>query len=320
MSFPSSSTIPRTPRNQDSRDGIPSGGWLWNGVRLMVYAFLPGLTGAAMWTLWRGWFSPLDLGLFVGFYLMSGLGITVGYHRYFTHQSFRTRRWIVWLLGVMGSMALQGPVIWWVSTHRMHHQHSDDPEDPHSPHAGRTHGSGATLQGFVHAHIGWVFQSDPRGRSSQVRDLLADPICVHLDTWFPFWGLMGMIAPALIGGCLTRSWWGAVSGFLWGGIVRVFLVHHVTWSVNSVCHLWGSRDFESRDESRNNVLVGLIALGEGWHNNHHAFPYSARHGLQWWQFDLSWIVIRILAVLGWATHIRTVPADRLKALRFRLPQ
>jgi stearoyl-CoA desaturase (delta-9 desaturase) len=298
-------------------DGLPSAGPLRHLVRFIFYVFLPALAGVAMWTLWRGWFSPVDLALFVGFYLMSGLGITLGYHRFFTHQSFRTTRWIAWLLGVMGSMAVQGPVIWWVSTHRVHHQHSDDDEDPHSPHAGRPHGFGSTLRGFVHAHIGWALEYQPRDRSPQVRDLLADPLCVHLDAWFPFWGVFGMVAPAVIGGCVTQSWWGALSGFLWGGVVRVFLVHHVTWSVNSICHLWGSRDFESRDQSRNNVVVGLLAVGEGWHNNHHAFPYSARHGLQWWQFDLSWIVIRILSALGLTTHVRTVPLERIEALRRR---
>ena len=317
MSAPRSTTPDLRPsRIEDSVQGVQPSEDLWRVLKLITLGLPPVLVGVTMWTCWNGWFSPVDLVLFVGFYLMTGLGITVGYHRYFTHQSFRTKRWIAWLLGVSGSMALQGPLIWWVSTHRVHHQHSDDEKDPHSPHSSRpSSGLWSAIQGFWHSHSGWILKPDLLDMSVHAKDLLADPLCRNVHNWFPFWGLFGLFCPAVIGGVVTHSWWGAASGFLWGGAVRLFMVHHVTWSINSICHTWGSRDYESRDQSRNNLVVGLLALGEGWHNNHHAFPYSARHGLKWWQFDLSWILIRSLAALGLATHLRTVQPERIAALR-----
>ena len=303
-------------RNEHLVHGVQPNGGLWRFLRLVTLFLPPVLVGITMWTCWKGWFSPVDLALFVAFYGITSIGITVGFHRYFTHQSFRTRRPIAWLLGVMGSMALQGPLIWWVSTHRVHHQHSDDTKDPHSPHASRTSNTlWAATQGFFHAHFGWFFKPSIQDMSVHGRDLLADPICVNVHNWFPFWGLFGLFCPALIGGVVTQSWWGAVSGFLWGGAVRLFVVHHVTWSINSICHLWGSRDYQSHDQSRNNFVVGLLAMGEGWHNNHHAFPTSARHGLEWWQFDVSWILIRTLSALGLASNVRTVPIERRQAMR-----
>jgi len=304
-------------RNEDLVRGVVPNGGLWRGLRLITVCLPPLLVGVTMWTCWKGWFSPVDLMLFAVFYVISALGITVGFHRHFTHQSFRTKRWISWILGVMGSMALQGPLIWWVSTHRAHHQHADDTKDPHSPHIDDARGLWGRLRGFVHAHIGWTFKANLQDMSVHAKDLLADPLCRQIHAWFPFWVIMGLLLPALIGGVIAGSWWGAASGFLWGGAVRLFMVHHVTWSVNSVCHLWGFRDYESPDQSRNNPVVGVLAMGEGWHNNHHAFPYSARHGLEWWQFDPSWFLIRGLAAFGLATHLRTVPAERRRALRRR---
>jgi stearoyl-CoA desaturase (delta-9 desaturase) len=315
------SAHPVSTRNEELVQGMQSDGGLWRILKLITLLAPPVLVGVTMWTCWKGWFSAVDLALFVAFYGITGFGITVGFHRYFTHQSFRTRRPIAWLLGVMGSMALQGPLIWWVATHRVHHQHSDDPQDPHSPHFPRTSDSSwASLKGFLHAHLGWVLEPSTQDLSAQGRDLLADPVCLNVHKWFPFWGLFGLLCPGLIGGLVTHSWWGAASGFLWGGAVRLFMVHHVTWSINSICHLWGTRDYESRDQSRNNLVVGLLALGEGWHNNHHAFPASARHGLEWWQLDVSWILIRTLALLGLASNVRTVPVERRRAMRSRRTQ
>jgi stearoyl-CoA desaturase (delta-9 desaturase) len=205
-------------------------------------------------------------------------------------------------------MAVQGPVIHWCAEHRKHHQHSDGEEDPHSPHmhADGSWGEGiaATLRGAYHAHLGWLLRDRTPALGRYARDLNADRAIVLADLHFRYWVLAGLLIPAVIAGLVTMSWTGAFLGFLWGGLVRVLWVHHVTWSVNSVCHLWGTRPFESHDESRNNAVVALLAMGEGWHNNHHAFPASARHGLRWWEFDPSYLLIRSMAVVGLAREIR----------------
>ena len=311
--------------------------------------------------LWGVAFNWIYLAILVGMYLATGLGITVGFHRYFTHKSFETPRWMVFVLGMLGSMAAQGSILEWTAVHRRHHQHSDKPDDPHSPHvrAGtkrwlrrdkedpaqlRTHpphrfrpnarhhhdhdhnpavheslaGSFiGTVRGLWHAHVGWLFHKRPRGLIRYVGDLRRDRLIRVTSDLFPLWVLLGMLFPAVLAGLLTMSWTGVLLGFLWGGLVRVFLVHHVTWSVNSVCHIWGSRPFDTHDHSRNNLLFGVLALGEGWHNNHHAFPTSARHGLRWWQLDLSYECIRALSLVGLARDIRVPALQRVEAKRRR---
>ncbi|MGI9014369.1 MAG: acyl-CoA desaturase [Phycisphaerales bacterium] len=264
--------------------------------------------------LWGVAFNWIWLALLGGMYLLTALGITVGYHRYFTHRSFQTSRFMTAVLAVLGSMAFEGPVLQWVAVHRRHHHHSDDHEDPHSPHA---HGSGfwQVIRGMWHAHIGWLFRSDPRGLARYVADLRRDRLIIWMSRLFPVWALVGLLLPAAVGGLLTSSWMGVLLGFIWGGLVRIFLVHHVTWSINSVCHIWGSRPFRSHDESRNNVLFGIIALGEGWHNNHHAFPTSARHGLHWWQIDVTFMVIRAMAWLRLVHNVKTPTPERIDAKR-----
>lgn len=264
--------------------------------------------------LWGVAFNWLYLALFGGMYLLTALGITVGYHRYFTHRSFKAPRPVAAVLAMLGSMAVEGPVLQWVATHRRHHQHSDDHDDPHSPH---NHGSGlmGTLRGMWHAHMGWLFRSHARGLARYVRDLRQDPLVRRMSRLFPVWVLVGLLVPAALGGLLTLSWTGVLLGFIWGGLVRVFFVHHVTWSINSVCHIWGARPFRSHDESRNNAIFGVLALGEGWHNNHHAFPTSARHGLRWWQLDISYLVIRAMALVGLARDIRIPSRERIVAKR-----
>ena len=253
--------------------------------------------------LWGWGFNWVDLGLLLAMYLTTVLGITVGFHRLFTHRSFETYLVVKFALAVLGSMAVQGPLLTWVATHRRHHQHSDRSEDPHSP---ANHGSGiwGVLRGVWHAHIGWMFSAEPVDLPSYVKDLERSRALRIASSLFPVWVALGLLIPAVLGGMLTRSWAGATTGFVWGGLVRVFLVHHVTWSINSACHLWGSRPFESGDSSRNNVVFGYLALGEGWHNTHHAFPTSARHGLRWWQVDVSYWVIKALALLGLAWDVR----------------
>jgi stearoyl-CoA desaturase (delta-9 desaturase) len=209
-------------------------------------------------------------------------------------------------------MAAEGPVIKWVAMHRCHHQHSDTESDPHSPHS---HGEGviAMLKGFWRAHVGWFFEDEPANLDRYVPDLNADRVTRSVSKLFPLWVVLGLLIPAALGGLLTQSWLGVLLGFIWGGLARIFLVHHITWSVNSVCHIWGTRPFRSHDHSRNNLIFGILALGEGWHNNHHAFPTSARHGLSWWQVDASYWLIRGMEVVGLARRVRVPSAASIEA-------
>ncbi len=271
--------------------------------------------GVAIALLWGVAFSWQYLVIMAGMYLVTGFGITIGYHRLFTHKSFRTPRPIAAVLGVMGSMAAEGSLMQWVAAHRLHHQHSDHEGDPHSPHL---HGSGfvAAVKGMWHAHIGWALKKRPDENTGRnIRDLKKDPVLRVVDRLFPVWVVAGLLIPAALGGLLTMSWMGVLLGFLWGGLVRVFLIHHVTWSINSVCHIWGSRPYASKDHSRNNAIFGILALGEGWHNNHHAFPSSARHGLSWWQFDASYVVIRGMNAVGLASDLRVPRREKLAQFR-----
>lgn len=265
-----------------------------------------------------GWgFNWVDLGLMLAMYFITVLGITVGYHRLFTHRSFETNIVVKFILAVLGSMAVEGPLLKWVATHRRHHQYSDQAEDPHSP---NQHGGGAwsVIRGVWHAHIGWMFQADSKKLGLYVKDLEKSRALRIASKLFPLWVAMGLLIPAVLGGILTNSWKGFTTGLVWGGLVRIFLVHHVTWSINSACHLWGSRPFHSGDDSRNNAVFGYLALGEGWHNTHHAFPTSARHGLRWWQFDLSYWVIQALAAFGFAWNVY-VPNETTLSQKRREP-
>jgi stearoyl-CoA desaturase (delta-9 desaturase) len=266
---------------------------------------------AAIAFLWGRGFSWVELGLLLGSYVLTALGITVGFHRLFTHRAFETGRVVQFILAVLGSMAIQGPLLKWVAFHRRHHQHSDTPNDPHSP---QHHGPGllGLMRGLWHAHLGWLFRADPPDLGRYVKDLRQVGLLRTVSALFPLWVLVSLLIPTLLGGLLTLSWMGALLGLLWGGLVRIFLVQHVTWSVNSICHFWGRRPYACGDQSRNNFLFGVLALGEGWHNNHHAFPTSARHGLHWWQIDFSYYVIRGLALLGLAWNLR-LPDKRMLA-------
>ncbi len=287
---------------------------LYLRLTTMAAVILPPIAVvAAMVLAWGGLFSWVDLALFVSMYIVTGLGITIGYHRLYTHKSFVARGPIAVMFAIFGGMAGQGPVIWWAATHRSHHQHSDHEHDPHSPHAGRAPGVVGFVKGFLHAHMGWLFADLRADMKRYVPDLLADKTTVRINSLFPLWVALGFAIPALIGGLVTMTWTGALLGLLWGGIVRLCALHHVTWSINSVCHIWGKQDYASGDESRNNPIMGILAFGEGWHNNHHAFPASARHGLKWWQFDSSWVIIRTLEKLGLAKKVRLPSADRLAA-------
>jgi stearoyl-CoA desaturase (delta-9 desaturase) len=278
------------------------------GLVLIPFAALV----VAITLLWGVALSWPHLAVFGGMYLLTVLGITVGYHRYFTHRSFKTSKPIAALLAFLGSMAVEGPLMNWVADHRRHHQHSDEEGDPHSP---QTHGSGmwGMLKGMWHAHMGWLFGAPPTGRDRYIGDLRKSRMIRWMSNLFPLWVVVGLAIPAVLGGLLTMSWLGVLLGFIWGGLVRVFFVHHVTWSVNSICHLWGTRPFKSRDESCNNAVFGVLALGEGWHNNHHAFPTSARHGLRWWEVDASYMVIWAMSKVGLAWDVRVPSPARIAA-------
>ena len=242
---------------------------------------------------WTNGVGAIDMALLIAFYTLSILGITVGFHRHFAHRAFATSRGVRFFLGVLGSLAAQGPLTYWVSNHRRHHRFSDREGDPHSPHVAGTrlqHG----LRGFLHAHMGWTLDDEVTNTAAFSTDLMRDPLAVVLNRTYYVWVLLGVVLPAVIGGALTASWRGAVSGLLWGGLVRLFVSYHATNSINSLGHLFGSRPFQTRDASRNNALLVLPTLGEGLHNNHHAFPASALFGLTWWHFDLgAWLILAL---------------------------
>jgi stearoyl-CoA desaturase (delta-9 desaturase) len=275
---------------------------------------LLGVVAASCLT-WGWGFCWVDLALLLGMYALTGLGITVGFHRLFSHRAFETYPWVKFALAALGSMAFQAWLFQWVAQHRRHHQHSDEPGDLHSPHH---HGRGVrgVLRGFWHAHVGWVFLADPPGLGRYVGDLRRSRALRVANALVALWAALGLAIPAALGGLLAASWCGALTGLVWGGLVRVFLVHQVTWSVNSACHLWGARPYRCSDRSCNNAVFGVLAFGEGWHNNHHAFPTSARHGLRWWQLDASYLVIRGLALLGLAWDVK-VPSVKEQAMGHR---
>src|SRR5690242_2673210 len=248
----------------------------------------------AGWQLWNSWLHWYDLVAFFVLYVATAMGVTVGFHRLFTHRSYKTGPITRGVLGALGSAAIEGPLISWVADHRKHHTFSDEDGDPHSPHVDH-----AGLRGLFHAHVGWLFIHDQRAlKTRYAPDLLADPVSRFINRTFLWWVLAGFVAPFTIGFVLGGTLVAALTSLLWGGLIRMFFVHHVTYSINSLCHVFGRRDFETTDESRNLAWLAIPSFGESWHNNHHAFPTSAVHGLKWWQIDLSSMVIRVLERLG----------------------
>lgn len=241
-------------------------------------------------------------------YLFTALGLTMGYHRLFTHRSFVAKRWLKISLAIVGAMAAEGPLFFWCAMHRKHHQHSDTPLDPHSPHH---HGSDISgiLRGFLHAHVGWMLKAPAVNYRKYVPDLLRDKDLVWVSRNYFLWLCLGIILPGFIALSIHHTTISFIQGVLWGGFARIFLLHHATWSINSLCHMSGDRPFKTTDQSRNNKLCAIWSLGEGWHNNHHAFPASARHGLMKWQIDLTYLGIKLLYSLGFANDLK-VPSDK----------
>ena len=267
----------------------------------------------AAWRSWEGLLRPSDLAVFGVLYVLTGLGVTVGFHRHLTHRSFKTRPAVRAVLAILGSAAIEGPVISWVADHRKHHAFADREGDPHSPHVDHGVGWRGALRGLLHAHLGWLFRHDQRGaRARYAPDLLADPVIRFVDRTFVIWALAGLAAAFGLGVAIGGSTAAGLTGLLWGGGVRLFVLHHATYSINSICHVFGRRAFDTADESHNVSWLALPTFGEAWHNNHHAFPTSARHGLAHGQIDLSAMVIRGLEAAGLAWDVVRVSLERLR--------
>lgn len=262
-----------------------------------------------------GWGKGVDyrhLILFAAFYAVTFMSITVGFHRLITHKSFKTFSLVKGFFAIVGSFSGQLPVKDWKDEHLIHHPNSDKPGDPHSPHL---FGAGTfnLVRGFFHAHVGWLFQVRSVNLRESVRDLRAEPYLKIISKLYLLWVALGLLLPAIIGGIWCHSWKGAFLGFLWGGLIRMFFVHHVTWSVNSVCHIWGKQDFKTTDHSKNNWWLAVLSFGESWHNGHHAFEYSAKHGLLPGQFDISYLIIRFLERIRLAWDVKVPSKEQILA-------
>jgi stearoyl-CoA desaturase (delta-9 desaturase) len=290
------STLPRRGYDQTVAATLPRRGFGQSAVVLAIVVIPFVALGIAVWQLWDRAVTWRELAWLVGMYLPIALGVTAGFHRMLTHRSFRAHPVVRFMLLVFGSMAVEGSALSWAADHLRHHALSDQEGDPHSP-----------TEGLWHAHLGWLFTSDRADPRVYCKPLLKDPVVVFVDRTFLLWVGLSLAIPFFFGG------WQAL---LWGGLVRMFFVHHITWSVNSVCHTFGRRDYETTDRSHNNWAVGLLALGEGWHNNHHAFPRSAIHGLDRWQLDVSAWLILALERLRLATDVyRVAPEVRARKRR-----
>lgn len=262
-----------------------------------------GVLLAPLYVAWIG-FTRVDAALFLLMYWLTlGVGLSVGFHRHFTHGSFKTTRPVRWLLAVLGSMGAQGPLTYWVAIHRRHHERSDAEGDPHSP---NLHGPGflASLRGLWHGHYGWSLGYGMPNAARYCPDLIREPFLMAVSRDYRRWVWAGFLLPTALGFLSTRTWQGALGGLLWGGLVRLFLSSHMTWSLNSICHRFGRRPYLPNDHSTNNAWLALPTLGESWHNNHHAHPSSAAHGLRWWQVDLNYAFIWLLERAGLAHDVK----------------
>jgi stearoyl-CoA desaturase (delta-9 desaturase) len=270
--------------------------------------------GLVVWQAWDDSLRWSDVAVFVVMYALTALGITVGFHRYLTHRSFKTSKPMRMTLAILGSAAIEGPVTAWVADHRKHHAFSDEEGDPHSPHVGHRGGLRGALSGLFHAHMGWLFLHTQRGNKRRYApDLVNDPVIAFVDRTFLAWAVAGFVAPFLLGLAIGGSVHAGLTGMLWGGLVRVLLLHHVTYSINSLCHFFGRQRFETGDQSRNLAWLAPLSLGEAWHNNHHAFPTSAAHGLRRREIDVSAGVIGLLERLGLVWDVVRVSPARMES-------
>ncbi|MFL6173386.1 MAG: acyl-CoA desaturase [Marmoricola sp.] len=282
-------------------------------VALGLFIAVPFLAlVAAVPIAWGGWLGWSDVVISVAMYYFTLLGITVGFHRLFTHKSFKPNRAVKVGIAVAGSMAIQGPLVRWVADHRRHHKFSDRDGDPHSPWKYGT-SIGALTKGLLHAHMGWLFDTEQTNQRKYAPDLLKDADLVRISKNFWAFVLISMLLPAALGGLITWSWQGALTAFFWGSLVRVAVLHHVTWSINSICHAIGTRPFVSRDKSANVWWLAIPSGGESWHNLHHADPTCARHGVLRGQVDMSARLIWLFEKAGWAKEVRWPVAERIQA-------
>ena len=282
-------------------------------IALGIFIVVPFLAvAAAVPVAWGGWLGWTDIGIMVLMYWLTGHGITVGFHRLFTHKSYKPNRAVKIFWAVAGSMAIQGPVIRWVADHRKHHKFSDRDGDPHSPWRYGTDLK-ALAKGFWYAHMMWLFNPEQTPQRKYAPDLMKDPDLVKISRQFPVWVAVSLALPLVLGGLLTMSWQGALTAFFWGSLVRISLLHHVTWSINSICHTIGERPFLSRDRSANVWWLAIPSMGESWHNLHHADPTCARHGVLRGQLDTSARVIWFMEKMGWVSDVRWPVKERIES-------
>lgn len=259
--------------------------------------------------------GALELWLLLAGFVLTSLGIEFGLHRALAHRAFDTHRWVKVFFAVLGSMAAEGRLLYWVASHRRHHLHSDTVHDPHSPHVRKMGDSAESLSGWRglwHAHVGHMVTDEITNCTLFARDVNADPVLRRVSELYGWWVLLGFVLPAAIGALWYGTWLGALSCLLWGGVVRMFLVHHTTWSVASFCHIYGGVRFRTNDKSRNNFWLALPSLGSAWQNNHHAFPASAHLGLRWWEVDLTAVFIQGMALCGLVWNVRRPKAEQLE--------
>ena len=268
----------------------------------LLVALPLGALALAVTIFWNHGIGWLDLGLALGMYVITGLGLSVGFHRLFSHRSFVPARWLKVTLAIAGTMGVEGSVTSWVSQHRRHHTYTDRPGDPHSP---SPSGPGLTnqIRGLLHAHVGWLFVQNEVNSERWSKDLESDPDLVFVSRTVVLWTVLSFALPTAIGWMATGTIWGAFLAGLWGGVVRVAVLHHVTWGTNSLCHTFGKQPYGSRDRSTNFAPLAILSFGDAWHNAHHAFPRSARHGVDSGQLDISAEVIKMFERLGWATKV-----------------
>lgn len=301
-----------TRASKDSRKLIPKERMRIGQRRhVLLYNVTPSVIALA--TIASSFFVPIgltEIGLLVCMWtLTGGLGISIGFHRYFTHKSFDTSRRFQIVMAIAGSMAAQGPILYWVSVHRRHHERSDTDGDPHSPRA-ISRGFRGRLVGFWHGHCGWVLGHDVPNPTVYARDLLRIREIRWVDRYYQVWVWIGIFLPGLIGLLYTRSWAGGLQGSLWGGFLRIALGHHIIWGINSICHVYGSQPYSTREKSRNNFWLSIPAFGEGWHNNHHAFPTAANFGHRWWQLDPGYWALSVFQCLGLCWDVKRTDGRR----------